>query len=126
MSMSPTALDLNVFVRVTDWTGEFSMPYFIGDEPSSSNFRPGYCNQCDADTPDQCRCDYSSCSTADDYIHHQQRQQQGDVCKECGHDHSYRPDFSDSGVQTSIDIIFSELLVGWEYLKAAKEKEVFD
>ena len=32
------------------------MPYFIGDEPSSSNYRPGYCNNCDADTPDECRC----------------------------------------------------------------------
>lgn len=103
----------------------YSVTYSIGDEISSSNYRPDYCNKCDADTPDQCRCDYSICSTADDYIHHQQRQQ-GDVCKECGHDHSYRHDFSDSGVQTSIDIIFSEPLVGREYLEAAKENEVFD
>jgi hypothetical protein len=95
------------------WTRQvsYSVTYSIGDEPSSSNYRPDYCNKCDADTPDQCRCDYSSCSTADDYIHHQQRQQ-GDVCRECGHDYSYRFDFSDSGVQTSIDIIFSELLMG--------------
>ena len=34
-------------------------------------------------------------------------------CKECGCDHSYHPDLSGSGIQTNIDIIFSEpLLVG--------------
>jgi hypothetical protein len=72
------------------------MVFFIGDEISSSNYRACYCNQCDADTPDQCKCE-DSCT-----------QQYDDVCKECGHDHSYRPDFS--GVKTSIDIIFSEQL----------------
>jgi hypothetical protein len=43
----------------------------------------------------------------------------GDVCEKCrpckeyGCDHSYHPGLSGSGIQTSIDIIFSELpLVG--------------
>jgi hypothetical protein len=66
--------------------------YSIGDEISSSNYRPKYCSECDADTPDECKCKDSSKQQYDD-----------DVCKECGHDHSYHPDFS--GVQTSIDII---------------------
>jgi hypothetical protein len=66
--------------------------YSIGDEISSSNYRPCYCNQCDADIPDECKCKDSSKQQYDD-----------DVCKECGHDHSYHPDFT--GVQTSIDII---------------------
>ena len=34
--------------------------YSIGDEPSSSNYRPGYCNKCDADTPDQYICSNNS------------------------------------------------------------------
>jgi hypothetical protein len=73
------------------WTRQvsYSMTYSIGDEISSSNYRPSYCNQCDADTPEQCTCDQQQY----DYV----------VCKECGHDHCYRPNFS--GVQTSIDII---------------------
>jgi hypothetical protein len=67
-----------------------SSSYSIGDEPSSSNYRSQYCDRCDADTPEQCMCD----------------DQQIDVCNECGEDHRYHNDFS--GVQTSIDVIFSE------------------
>jgi hypothetical protein len=68
------------------------MVYCIGDESSSSNYRPGYCNKCDADTIDHCIC--------------RDQQQIDGICKECGQNHSYRPNFS--GVQTSIDVIFSE------------------
>jgi hypothetical protein len=74
--------------------------YSIGDEPSSSNYRPSYCNICHADSEEDCLC--SRNSSGFDFIY-----QQGGRCKECSQDHSYRPDFS--GVQTSIDII-QELL----------------
>jgi hypothetical protein len=72
------------------------MTYSIGDEPSSSNYRPGYCNKCDADKEEDCLCnrnnsDFNSIC------------QQYGKCKECNQDHSYHPDFT--GVQTSIDII---------------------
>jgi hypothetical protein len=70
--------------------------YSIGDEPSSSNYRPDYCNKCDADSQQGCTCN-SNNSCFDPIC------QQCDKCKECGQDHSYHPDFS--GVQTSIDII---------------------
>ena len=94
--ISLAALDSDVSVPVTDSTGEFSMPYFIGDEPSSSNYRAGYCNQCDADTKEDCICRINN--SGFNYIY-----QQDDKCRECSQDHSYHPDFT--GVQTSIDII---------------------
>jgi hypothetical protein len=73
-----------------------SMPYFIGDEPSSSNYRPSYCNKCDADSEEDCICRTNN--SGFNYIY-----QQGNKCRECNQDHSYHPDFSE--VQTSIDII---------------------
>lgn len=60
--------------------------YSIGVEISSSNYRPYYCDVCDADTSDQCRCISK--------------------CKECGQDHSYHPNLT--GIQTSIEVIFAE------------------
>jgi hypothetical protein len=97
------------------WTGKvsYSVPYFIGDEPSSSNYRPGYCNKCDADSPDECRCTNNSSSrdftAADSSIHHQQDYvcDKCGRCEECDQDHSYHPDFS--GVQISIDIVSERL-----------------
>ena len=34
-----------------------SRSYSIGDEISSSNYRPRYCDRCDADSPEQCVCE---------------------------------------------------------------------
>jgi hypothetical protein len=65
-----------------------SSSYSIGDEPSSDNYRAQYCDKCDADREEDCICIHA-CTF---------------VCKECGHDHSHRPDFS--GVKTYIDEIF--------------------
>jgi uncharacterized protein (DUF1786 family) len=76
------------------------MTYSIGDEPSSSNYRPNYCNKCDADSEEDCLCSRNNSDFDSAY-------QQGDKCEECNQDHRYHPDFS--GVQISIDII-SELL----------------
>jgi hypothetical protein len=37
--------------------------YSIGDEISSSNYRPCYCDRCDADSADQCICDDNDISS---------------------------------------------------------------
>jgi hypothetical protein len=74
--------------------------YSLGDEHSSSNYRPNYCSKCDADSEEDCICNTNNSGFDSIY-------QQGDKCKECSQDHRYHPDFS--RVQTSIDII-SELL----------------
>ncbi len=34
-----------------------SSTYSIGDEISSSNYRPEFCNKCQADRPQDCICD---------------------------------------------------------------------
>lgn len=42
--------------------------YSIGDEISSSNYGPCYCNKCDADIPDQCTCKDNSSEHKDAVI----------------------------------------------------------
>jgi hypothetical protein len=42
--------------------------YSIGDEPSSSNYRPTYCDKCGADTQDQCICKTVSSSYIADQL----------------------------------------------------------
>lgn len=73
-----------------------TLPYSIGDEPSSSNYRPFYCNKCDADSEKDCICSTNNSGFGSIY-------QQGGECKACSQDHSHHTHFS--GVQTSIDII---------------------
>ncbi|MGB6529292.1 MAG: hypothetical protein WBF33_14390 [Candidatus Nitrosopolaris sp.] len=46
-----------------------------------------------------------------------QRQRKEEICKECGHDHGFRPSFKD--VKTSIDVI--PLLI--QRLREAEQKE---
>jgi hypothetical protein len=68
--------------------------YSLGDEISSSNYMPSYCNKCDADNAEECICSSNTITHS---------LQNGVCCRVCGHNHSFKQDLD--SFKTSTDLI---------------------